>query len=143
MTTGAAEILRSVGLLADGPVVWGRPLGSRTGGTPMLVMNGNRWIGPGHSSLFPDRGGQWWVAYHAVDRGDPFFATDECLTALPVRACQPAACEISTLLETAGNSRNPVRDRLLVLMAFRHALRVSELVDIRWQAIDLDTGTIG
>ena len=32
MTTGAPEILRSVGLLADGPVVWGRPLGSRTGG---------------------------------------------------------------------------------------------------------------
>ena len=32
MTTGAPEILRSVGLLADGLVVWGRPLGSRTGG---------------------------------------------------------------------------------------------------------------
>ena len=28
-------------------------------------------------------------------------------------------------------SRNPERDRLLVLMAFRHALRVSELVDVR------------
>ena len=50
--------------------------------------------------------------------------------------------EIATLLDTAGNSRNPVRDRLLILMAFRHALRVSELVDIRWQQIDLDTATI-
>ena len=39
--------------------------------------------------------------------------------------------EIDSLLATAGNSRNPVRDRLLILMAFRHALRVSELVDIR------------
>ena len=58
-------------------------LGSRTGGTPMLVMNGNRWIGPGHSSLFPDRGGQWWVAYHAVDRGDPFFATETGFTRRP------------------------------------------------------------
>ncbi|HEY7131651.1 MAG TPA: hypothetical protein VH440_05330, partial [Candidatus Limnocylindrales bacterium] len=29
---GAAELLRSVGLLADGPVVWGRPLGARRGG---------------------------------------------------------------------------------------------------------------
>ena len=27
-------------------------------------------------------------------------------------------------------------------MAFRHALRVSELVDIRWQQIDLDTATV-
>ena len=50
--------------------------------------------------------------------------------------------EIDSLLATAGNSRNPVRDRLLILMAFRHALRVSELVDIRWQQIDLDTATI-
>ena len=29
--------------------------------------------------------------------------------------------EIDKLLATAGNSRNPVRDRLLILMAFRHA----------------------
>jgi integrase len=43
---------------------------------------------------------------------------------------------------TAGNSRNPVRDRLLIMMAFRHALRVSELVDIRWQQIHLDTATV-
>src|SRR5215207_5131311 len=50
--------------------------------------------------------------------------------------------EIDGLLTTAGNSRNPVRNRLLILMAFRHALRVSELVDIRWQQIDLDTATI-
>jgi integrase len=48
--------------------------------------------------------------------------------------------EIDSLLATAGNSRNAVRDRLLILMAFRHALRVSELVDIRWQQINLDTG---
>jgi type 1 fimbriae regulatory protein FimB/type 1 fimbriae regulatory protein FimE len=50
--------------------------------------------------------------------------------------------EIEELLATAGSSRNPVRDRLLILMAFRHALRVSELVDIRWQQIHLDTATI-
>jgi integrase len=45
-------------------------------------------------------------------------------------------------MDTAGNSRNPTRDRLLVLLAFRLALRVSELVDIRRQQIDLDTATI-
>ena len=50
--------------------------------------------------------------------------------------------EIDRLLATAGNSRNPVRDRLLILMAFRHALRVSELVDVRWQQIHLDSATI-
>jgi type 1 fimbriae regulatory protein FimB/type 1 fimbriae regulatory protein FimE len=50
--------------------------------------------------------------------------------------------EIEKLLGSAGESRNPVRDRLLIPMAFRHALRVSELVDIRWQRIHLDTATI-
>ena len=42
--------------------------------------------------------------------------------------------EIDKLLAAAGDSRNPVRDRLLILMAFRHALRVSELVDLRLAA---------
>ena len=46
--------------------------------------------------------------------------------------------EIDSLIAAAGNGRNPVRDRLLILMAFR----VSELVDLRWQQIDLDTATV-
>jgi type 1 fimbriae regulatory protein FimB/type 1 fimbriae regulatory protein FimE len=50
--------------------------------------------------------------------------------------------EIGKLLEAAGKSRNPVRDRLLILLAFRHALRVSELVDVRVEAIDLKAATI-
>jgi integrase len=36
--------------------------------------------------------------------------------------------EIGKLLVAAGTSRNPNRDRLIVLLTFRHALRVSELV---------------
>jgi integrase len=50
--------------------------------------------------------------------------------------------EIKQLLEAAGKSRNPVRDRLLILLAFRHALRVSELVDVRVEQIDLKAATI-
>ena len=50
--------------------------------------------------------------------------------------------EIDKLVAAAGESRNPIRDRLLILMAFRHALRVSELVGLRWQQIHLDTATI-
>ena len=45
--------------------------------------------------------------------------------------------EIEKLLTTAGKSRNPVRDRLLLLLAYRHALRVSELVDLRADQFDL------
>jgi type 1 fimbriae regulatory protein FimB/type 1 fimbriae regulatory protein FimE len=50
--------------------------------------------------------------------------------------------EIDKLLAAAGESRNPGRDRLLILMAFRHAFRVSELVDLRWQQVHLDSATI-
>ena len=50
--------------------------------------------------------------------------------------------EIDKLKVAAGEGRNPDRDRLLILMAFRHALRVSELVDLRGQQIHLDTATI-
>src|ERR1700741_1678357 len=50
--------------------------------------------------------------------------------------------EVAKLVDTAGNSRNPIRDRLLIRMAFLHALRVSELVDLRWQQIHLETATV-
>jgi integrase len=50
--------------------------------------------------------------------------------------------EVAKLVDTAGKSRNPIRDRLMIRMAFLHALRVSELVDLRWQQIDLATHTI-
>jgi arabinan endo-1,5-alpha-L-arabinosidase len=49
-------------------------LAGRVGGTPVVSMNGNRWVGTGHNSVFRDLGGQWWTVYHAVDRGDPYFA---------------------------------------------------------------------
>ena len=48
-------------------------LAGRVGGTPVLSMNGNRWVGTGHTSVFPGFDGQWWTIYHAIDRGDPYF----------------------------------------------------------------------
>jgi len=50
--------------------------------------------------------------------------------------------EIDKLLAAAGLSRNPARDRLLVLLAYRHALRVSELVDLRVDQFDLKAATL-
>lgn len=37
------------------------------------------------------------------------------------------------------SSRYPDRDELLVLMAFHHGLRVSELLNVKWQHINLKT----
>ena len=49
----------------------------QAGGTPFLTMNGNRWVGVGHNTVFEDEAGQWWTVYHAVDQQDPFYAFDE------------------------------------------------------------------
>ncbi|WP_407569670.1 family 43 glycosylhydrolase [Deinococcus altitudinis] len=48
-------------------------LDPRVGGTPVISMNGNRFVGPGHNAVFTDAGGQDWTVYHAVDVNDPYF----------------------------------------------------------------------
>jgi site-specific recombinase XerD len=50
--------------------------------------------------------------------------------------------EIAKLQVAAGKSRNPNRDRLIVLLTFRHALRVSELVSLQVDHIDLKTASL-
>ncbi|MFL5346536.1 MAG: family 43 glycosylhydrolase [Hyalangium sp.] len=51
----------------------GNPLTQgRVGGTPVISMNGNRWVGPGHNSVFTDFANQDWIVYHAIDRNDPY-----------------------------------------------------------------------
>lgn len=59
-------------------------LQGRVGGTPVITMNGNRWVGTGHNTVFQDVNGQWWTAYHAVDRFNPCFAGTACFTKRPV-----------------------------------------------------------
>src|SRR5262249_16655948 len=58
-------------------------LTARVGGTPVISMNGNRWVGPGHNAILTDFAGQDWFLYHAVDSGDPYF--DEVEGALPIK----------------------------------------------------------
>jgi site-specific recombinase XerD len=48
--------------------------------------------------------------------------------------------EVEKLIEAAGDNRNGHRDATMILVAYRHGLRVSELVDLRWEQIDLDGG---
>ena len=59
-------------------------LAGRVGGTPVISMNGNRWMGPGHNDTITDFAGQDWLVYHAVDRTDPYFEGAVGFTKRPV-----------------------------------------------------------
>lgn len=51
--------------------------------------------------------------------------------------------EVERLIDAAkSHGRYPQRDGLLVLMMYRHGLRVSEAVALRWSDIDWDTAHI-
>lgn len=51
--------------------------------------------------------------------------------------------EVTRLIEAAGKrGRHRRRDRTLVLMMFRHGLRVGEVVNLRWDAVMFDSRSI-
>lgn len=50
--------------------------------------------------------------------------------------------ELDALLKAAKATRYPVRDRLAILMAYRHGLRASELVLMEWTHFDLNAGRV-
>ena len=50
--------------------------------------------------------------------------------------------EMDRLLSAARQTRNPERDYALALVAFRHALRVSELCSLKLSDVNLEVGEI-
>lgn len=49
------------------------------------------------------------------------------------------APEVKLLVDAAKSiGRHGARDSLLILMTYRHALRVGEVVDLKWDQLDLD-----
>jgi integrase len=50
--------------------------------------------------------------------------------------------EVEKLVEVAKRNRHGHRDATMVLMAYRHGLRASELVDLRWDQVDFRTATL-
>jgi integrase len=72
--------------------------------------------------------------------------TEKCTVALPRR--KPNAeyrsrehlteREVERLIEAIKDNRWDYRDATMVLLAFRHGLRASELVDLRWEQVDLE-----
>jgi integrase len=50
--------------------------------------------------------------------------------------------EVARLTEAAKGNRYGHRDATMILVAYRHGLRASELVDLRWDQIDFDSATL-
>jgi integrase len=50
--------------------------------------------------------------------------------------------EVAKLMDVAKRNRWGHRDSTMILTAWRHGLRVSELVDLRWDQIDFATATM-
>jgi integrase len=50
--------------------------------------------------------------------------------------------EINAIMDTTRRNRYGHRDATMILVAFRHGLRASELVDLRWDQIDFPTANL-
>ncbi len=50
--------------------------------------------------------------------------------------------EVERLIEAAKDNRSGQRDSTLILLAFTHGLRVSELIDLRWEQIGFNSAML-
>ncbi len=50
--------------------------------------------------------------------------------------------EVELLVRVAKQSEHGKRNALMILMAYRHALRASEVVSLKWDQIDIKTGEL-
>src|SRR5262245_7644943 len=50
--------------------------------------------------------------------------------------------EVERLMKAATRNRWGHRDSTMILVAFRHGLRASELVDLRWDQVDFRSATL-
>lgn len=50
--------------------------------------------------------------------------------------------EVESVISAAKKSRHGLRDSTLILLSYRHGLRVSEAVNLKWEDLDLILGTI-
>ena len=50
--------------------------------------------------------------------------------------------EVEGLIKAAKGNRHGHRDATMILIGFRHGLRVSELCSLQWSSIEFETGTV-
>jgi integrase len=66
--------------------------------------------------------------------------TDEAYGREERKYLQPA--EVEALIKVSRAGRNGRRDALMIALAYHHALRATELIELEWDQIDLKDGTI-
>jgi type 1 fimbriae regulatory protein FimB/type 1 fimbriae regulatory protein FimE len=50
--------------------------------------------------------------------------------------------EVEQLIEGCKGNRRPHRDATMILIAFRHGLRASEVCDLQWTQVDFGAATL-
>ena len=50
---------------------------TNTSGSSVILEQDERWLAPGHNSIFTDAKGNEWIAYHAIDRRMPSDKTND------------------------------------------------------------------
>jgi integrase len=50
--------------------------------------------------------------------------------------------EVERLIESAKRNRRGHRDATMILLAYRHALRASEVIDLRWDQVDFNQAVL-
>src|SRR5215203_744327 len=50
--------------------------------------------------------------------------------------------EVNALMTAARQNRHGHRDATMILIAFRHGLRASEIVDVRWDQVDFNRASL-
>src|SRR5215467_4507619 len=50
--------------------------------------------------------------------------------------------EVERLIKGCGSNRRPHRDQTMILLAFRHGLRASEVCDLQWTQVDFEAATL-
>jgi integrase len=50
--------------------------------------------------------------------------------------------EVDKLIEAAKNNRQGHSDATMILIAYRHGLRASEVCDLRWDQVDFNGATL-
>jgi arabinan endo-1,5-alpha-L-arabinosidase len=50
-------------------------LNARSGGSIVVSMNGNKWVGTGGGTIFNDAAGKTWLIYHGVNRSSPYLGS--------------------------------------------------------------------